>query len=162
DSLFESVLLHKSEMLRKTLMTTQPVLRAANRPEQHHADEHFRMHDAELRHRAAAHAAAHHMRPFDVQMFEKAFALRNEIRPGDALDAPPRLAAFAPVEEYAGVFSRQMFQQFDLHVDALRRPFVEARIEPGWRIHQQRRTGADDFVTRVNSVDNGVGHGLYL
>ena len=70
--------------------------------------------------RSSAHAAAHDVRALDAEMIEQAFALRDVMRPGHALDAAARLAAFAAVEHDAGVFLRQVIEQLDLGVDALR------------------------------------------
>jgi hypothetical protein len=99
------------------------------------------------------------MRAFDIEMIEQAFALRNIMRPGHALDAPPGRPAFAPVEQDAAIGLGQMVERLDLGVDSLRGPFVQTRIESGRRIHQQRRSGANHFIARRDAVDDGGGHG---
>jgi hypothetical protein len=68
------------------------------------------MGDGERNNRCAAHAAAHEMRACNVQMLEQPFALRDVMPPGDRLDPPARLAAFAPVEQDAGEMRRQMIE----------------------------------------------------
>ena len=104
--LCEPVLLHKGEVLGEALMAGDAIFGAPHRPIQHHALYHFRMQHAKSRDGTTTHAAAHQMRAFDLQMFEQAFTLRDVVRPGDAFDAPARLAAFAPVEHEAGVVLR--------------------------------------------------------
>ena len=94
----QAVLLHEGEMLGEALVAVDAVLGAAHRPVQHHAQRRLRMRHAERHHRAAAHAAAHEVRALDAEMIEQALALRDVVRPGDALDAAARLAALAPVE----------------------------------------------------------------
>ncbi len=84
------------------------------------------------------------------------------MRPGHALDAAARLAAFAAVEHDAGVVLRQMIEQLDLGVDALRRPGLDHGIEAAGRVHQQRRPGADDLVARRDAVDDRTRHGQPL
>src|SRR5262249_7758394 len=109
-------------------------------------------------HRAAPHAAAHDMRAFDPEVIEQAFALRDVMRPGDALDAAAGLAAFAPVEQDAGVALRQMIEQLDPGIDALRAPRVYRRVETARRVHQERRAGARHLVARGDTVDDRGGH----
>ena len=67
-------------------------------------------------------------------------------------------SAFAPVEDDAGIFLGQVLHHPGARIDALRRPFLQARVEAGRRIHQERRAFADDFVARGNSVDVRNGH----
>src|SRR5712691_11639558 len=87
-------------------------------------------------------------------MIEQSLALRDVVRPGHALDAAARLAAFAPVEHDAGVFFRQVVEQFYLGVDALRRPLVQSGIEAGGRVHQERRPRAPHVVACRDAVDD--------
>jgi hypothetical protein len=72
----------------------------------------------------------------DAQMLEQAFALRHVMRPTDRLDAAAGLAAFAAIEKDAGEMRRQMVEQFDLLIDAERRPRFDHRIETAGRVHQ--------------------------
>src|SRR5882672_8744260 len=119
-------------MVHKALMRLDAVLRAADRPVQHQADDACRMRDGKSRDRAAAHAGAHDVRAPDVQMIQQSLALRHVVRPGDALYAAARLLAFAPVEDDAAVLFRQVLEELDPGVDALRAPFLHRRIEaPG-------------------------------
>ena len=95
------------------------------------------MDHAERRHRAAAHAAAHDVRALMPEMIEQSLALRDVMRPGHALDASARLAAFAAVEHDAGVFFRQVVEQLDPGVDAVR-----ATISPRSRRSRRAHTSA--------------------
>src|SRR6184192_893789 len=107
----------------------------------------------------AAHAGAHEMRAPDVQMVQQSLALRHVVRPGDALDAAAGLAALAPVEDDAAVLFRQVLEELDPGVDALRAPLLHRRIEAAWRVHQQRRPGADQLVARLDAVDDDLRQG---
>ena len=97
-----------------------------------------------------------------LQMVEQAFALRDVMRPGHGLDAAAGLAAFAAVEQDAGEVLRQMIEQLDLGVDALRRPGLDHRVEAARRVHQDRRAGADDLIARRDAVDVDARHGQPL
>src|SRR5437016_10762724 len=111
------------------------------------------MGDAESDDRAATHATAHEMRALELQVLEQTFALRDVVRPGDALDTAARLPGLASVEDDAGISFRKMIEQLDSGVHALRLPLVQGRIEARRRVHQQRRTAADDLVVRLDAVD---------
>ncbi len=104
------------------------------------------------------HAAAHEMGALEFQVLEQALALRHVVRPGDALDSTARLPSLAPVENDAGVFLRQVIEQLDAGVHALRGPLVQGRIEPGGRVHEQRRPVADHLVAGLDAVDERGGH----
>src|SRR5437763_14406504 len=103
------------------------------------------MRDGKSRDRAAAHAGAHEVRAPDVQMLQQSLALRHVVCPGDALDAAAGLAALAPVEDDAAVLFRQVLEELDPGVDALRAPLLYRRIEAAWRIHrsEERRVGKE-------------------
>jgi hypothetical protein len=133
------MLIEITEMDGEPLMAGEAVFGAAHRPEQDQAERAVRVHGAERGYRAAAHAAAHDVRALDLEMVKQPDALRDIIGPGDAFDPAARLPGLAAVEGDAGVLLRQMVEQLDLGVDALRAPFVERGIESAWRIHQDRR-----------------------
>jgi len=116
------------------------------------------MHHRERQHRAAAHAAAHDVGALDLEMVQQSLALRHVLRPGHALDPAARRPAFAPVEQDAGVFFRQMVDELDLGVDAERRPFLDRGVEAAGRVHQQRRSGARDLVAGGDAVDDRGRH----
>src|SRR5258708_34612936 len=120
------------------------------------------MREGKSRDGAAAHAGAHDVRAPDVQMIQQSLALRHVVRPGDALDAAARLAALAPVEDDAAVLLRPVLEELDAAVDALRAPLLHRRIEATWRIHQQRRPGADRLVARPDAVDDDLRQGAVL
>ena len=126
DHRLEAVLLHEGEMLGEALVAAR--CGTWRRPPASTGPCSASSADAatpNAAHRTAAHAAAHEMRALDAEMVEQALALRHVVRPGHALDAAARLAAFAAVEHDAGVVLRQMIEQLDLGVDALRRPFLD-------------------------------------
>jgi hypothetical protein len=116
------------------------------------------MGDGEGGDRRAAHAATHQVRALDAEMIEQAFALRDEMLPGDALDPAARLAAFAAVEQDAGKTLWQMIKQLDPGVAAERRPRLNHGVEAAGRVHQERRPGAERFVARRDAVDNRACH----
>src|SRR5580704_19011119 len=146
-------------MFGKTLVARYAVFGAADRPVQDHARNHVRMRDGKRRDRRAAHAAAHQMRALDAEMVEQAFALRDEMPPGDALDPPAGLAAFAAVEQDAAKTLWQMIEQFYPGVAAKRRPRFDHGVEAAGRVHQQRRSGANHLVARGDAVDDRARHG---
>ena len=80
------------------------------------------------------------MRLVDAEMVEQALALFGVVRPGDGLDVPAGVAAFAPIEHDAAVVLGQVIEELDLLVDAVGRPLLDRRVEAARRIHQQRRT----------------------
>ena len=98
------------------------------------------------------------MRARNAEVIEQALALRDVMRPGHALDAAAGLSAFAAVEHDAGKMFRQMIEQLDLGVDALRRPGLDHGVEAAGRVHQDRRPGADDLVARRDAVDDRARH----
>src|SRR3989454_10220076 len=149
-------------MVGKTLVALDAVLGAAYRPIEDHAQRSLRVGHAESGDRAAAHASAHDVRAPDVQMVQQSLALRRVMRPGDPLDAAARLAALAPVEDDAAVLFRQVLEELDPGVDALRAPLLYCRIEAAWRVHQQRRPGADQLVARLDAADDDVRQGVVL
>src|SRR5207249_12100511 len=125
DNAGEAVLFDVREMIGEALVRADTVSRAADRPVQDHAHHHLGMGDAESDDRAAAHAAAHEMRALELQVLEQAFALRDVVRPADALDAAARLPGLASVEDQAGIFWGQMTEQLDPGIHALRFPLVQ-------------------------------------
>src|SRR2546422_7572140 len=149
-------------MVHKALMRLDAVLRAAYGPIKDHAQRGLRVGHAERGDRAAAHAGAHDVRALDVQMVQQSLALRHVVRPGDLLDAAAGLAALAPVEDDAAVLFRQVLEELDPGVDALRAPLLYRRIEAAWRIHQQRRPGADQLVARLDAADDDLRQGAVL
>src|SRR3989454_8534631 len=149
-------------MVGKTLVALDAVLGAAYRPIEDHAQRGLRVGHAESGDRAAAHAGAHDVRAPDVQMLQQPLALRHVVRPGDALDAAARLATLAPVEDDAAVLFRQVLEELDPGVDALRAPLLHRRIEATWRIHQQRRPRADHLVARLDAADDDLRQGVAL
>src|SRR5579871_2685714 len=100
------------------------------------------------------------MRARNAEIVEQAFALGDVVGPGDRLDAAARLAAFAAIERNAGEFLRQVIEEPDLRVDAERRPGFDDGIEAARRIHQKRRSAAQDLVTRGNAVNADAWHGI--
>ena len=80
-------------------------------------------------HRATAHAAAQQMRLLDIEMIEQALSLAHIVGPGDALNAPARLTAFAPIKNDALIMFGEMFQRLGLGVDAERRPLFQGGIK---------------------------------
>src|SRR2546425_11026201 len=149
-------------MVGKTLVALDAVSGAAHRPIEDHAQRGLRVGHAESGDRAAAHAGTHDVRALDAQMIQQPLALRNVVRPGDALDAAAGLAALAPVEDDAAVFFRQVLEELDPGVDALRAPLLYRRIEAARRVHQQRRPGADQLVARLDAVDDDLRQGAVL
>src|SRR5436309_2196415 len=149
-------------MVGKTLVSLDAVLGAAYRPIEDHAQRGLRVGHAESGDRAAAHASAHDVRALDVQVVQQSLALRRVMRPGDPLDAAARLAALAPVEDDAAVLFRQVLEELDPGVDALRAPLLYRRIEAAWRVHQQRRPGADQLVARLDAADDDLRQGVVL
>src|SRR5438046_1400847 len=90
-------------------------------------------------HAGATHAAAHDVRAFDAQVLEQQLSVPRVMRPGDELEASGRLAALAPVEHDAAEFLRQVLEQLDARVDALRAPLLDGRVESARRVHEERR-----------------------
>ncbi len=141
------------KMVGEALKGADAILGPSDGPVKGHALHHLRMSDAESDDRTAAHAAAQEMGALEAQVIQQSPPLSDVVRPGDTLDAAARLAAFAPVEDNAGVFLGQVLEQLDPRVHTLRLPLVQGRIEPGGRVHQERRPVADHLVARLNAVD---------
>ena len=158
DHAVEAGAARESEMLREALVRLHAVLRAADRPPQEHAHRRLRMRHRECHHARAAHAAAHHVRALDAQVLEQELSVPRVMRPGDELDASRRLAALAPVEHDAAEFLRQVLEQLDARVDALRGPFLDRRVEAARRVHQDRRPVAQHLIARAQSVDQRFSH----
>ena len=152
------MLLHVREMLGETLLSLDAVFRATHRPPQDHAERGFRMGDGKRYDRTATHAAAHQVRLFDTEMVEQAFALRNIVRPRDALDAAARLPRLATVEHDATIVLRQVIERLHPRVDTERAPFLERGVEATRREHQERRPRADDVVACHDAIDDCRGH----
>ena len=104
-------------------------LRSANRPEEQEAPRRFRVRDGERNRRTAAHAATHDVRAIDAEMLEQAETLPHVVRPGEMLDAASRLPGLAAIEHDAREVLRQVIEDLDAGVDALRPPLVEGRVE---------------------------------
>src|SRR5207237_494460 len=136
------------QMVGEALVRLDAVLRAADRPPEQHAERRRRMRDGEGHDARDAHAAAHDMRALDAQVLEQQLSLPRVMRPGDELDASGRLAALAPVEHDAAEFLRQVIEQLDARVDALRGPLLDDRVESARRVQQERRTAARPMRTR--------------
>src|SRR5438094_599828 len=98
------------------------------------------------------------MRALDAEVLEQSLALLCVVRPGDRLDAPARLAALAAVEGDAAVFLRQMLEQLDARIHALRAPLLDGGVEAARRVHEERRSFAYDFIVGRNAVDDGFSH----
>ena len=145
-------------MVGEALVARHAVFGAADRPIEYEARDHVGMGHCKRRHRRTAHAAAHQKGPRNVQMVEQSFALRDVMRPGHGLEAAAGLTAFAAVEQDAGVGLRQMVEELDLGVDALRRPSLDHGVKTARRVHQDRRPGADDFIMRRDAVDVDARH----
>src|SRR5881392_4156775 len=56
------------------------------------------------------------------------------------------------------IFFGKMVEQLDAGIHALRFPLVQGRIEACGRVHEQRWAVADDFVVRLDAVDERGRH----
>jgi len=110
--------------------------------------------------RRTAHAAAHEMRALHAQMIEQARRLTHVMLEGDALHAPARLAAFAPVEGDAGEVLREPFERLHLRVNAKARPLLDNGVEAAGRKQKQWRAGARHLIARAHAVDVDESHGV--
>src|SRR5712692_5278419 len=109
-------------MIREALVSADAVFGAADRPPENHAQHHLGVGDAESDDRAAAHTATQKMRGLEIRVLGRSSPLSDVVRPGYALDPAARLAGLAPVEDDAAVFFRQVIEQLDAGVHALRLP----------------------------------------
>ncbi len=87
-------------------MGVDAVQRASNGPEEHQAQRRLRVGHAERNGRTASHAGAHDVRPLNIQVVQQSLALRDVMRPRDALDTATGRSALATIEDDAGVLFR--------------------------------------------------------
>jgi len=148
------VLLDERQMLGESLPAVDAVFRAANRPVEDEAQCDTWISDAKRQDRAASHAATHQVRALDVEMVQQSFALRDVVTPRNSFDTASRLTAFTPVENDACKFFREIIENLDFCVDTLRRPLLQSCVESRRRVHQERRSGANHFVSCLNAIDD--------
>src|SRR5579883_3464310 len=161
DDGFETFTPDERQMLGKAFMAAHPILRAADRPIEDHAQGRVRMHHREGQDRRAAHARAHDVGALDPQMLQQALSLGDVVGPGHALEPTARTTCLAPIEHDAGIPLRQMIEQLDRRIDPLRAPLLYGRIEAAGRIHEYRRPRTHDLIIGRDAVDDRARHPDY-
>src|SRR5688572_433841 len=91
-------------------------------------------------------------------MIQQCLAVACVGRPTQSFDAPAGLTALAPVVKNHCMFGGKRLDRIDPRPCARHAPFVDRRIEPARRAHQDRRSRAMSFIVRIYSVDIGIWH----
>src|SRR5258705_5206662 len=93
-------------------------------------------------------------------MIEQRLPLARVTRPTQAFDPSAGPAALAPVIENDCVLDCQGIDGIDAGPRTGAAPLIDRGVETAGRAHENRRPRAVSFVIGINSIDDGIWHGL--
>src|SRR5258707_8440923 len=93
-------------------------------------------------------------------MVKQRLPLARVPRPTQPLDPSTGLATLAPVIKKDCMLGCEGIHSIDARPCAGAAPFIDRRIKPAGRAHENRHSRAVSFVIGVNSIDDSIWHRL--